>query len=62
MPKAIIYVRVSDARQVENTSLDGQEKVCREWCHSNGTREPLRRRLIFWGQGVGMEDARVWWV
>jgi hypothetical protein len=25
-------------------------------------REPLRRRLIFRGQGVGMEDARVWWV
>jgi site-specific DNA recombinase len=34
--KAIIYVRVSDARQVENTSLDSQEKVCREWCRTNG--------------------------
>ncbi len=35
MAKAIIYVRVSDSRQVENTSLDGQEKVCREWCRTN---------------------------
>ena len=36
MPKAIIYVRVSDSRQVDNTSLDSQEKVCRDWCHTNG--------------------------
>jgi hypothetical protein len=36
--------------------FDGARKV------SDELREPLRRRLIFWGQGVGMEDARVWWV
>jgi DNA invertase Pin-like site-specific DNA recombinase len=35
MPKAIIYVRVSDSRQIENTSLAGQEAVCREWCRTN---------------------------
>jgi site-specific DNA recombinase len=36
MGKAVIYIRVSDARQVDNTSLDGQEKTCREWCLRNG--------------------------
>ena len=35
MAKAIIYTRVSDSRQVDNTSLDGQETVCREWCRAN---------------------------
>lgn len=30
--KAIAYVRVSDQRQIENTSLDTQEQVCRKWC------------------------------
>lgn len=30
--RAFIYVRVSDDRQAENTSLESQEKVCREWC------------------------------
>jgi site-specific DNA recombinase len=30
--KALIYVRVSDDRQTDNTSLDSQEAVCREWC------------------------------
>ena len=36
MPKAIVYTRVSDSRQVDNTSLDGQQAVCREWCRTNG--------------------------
>src|SRR5437868_12685967 len=35
MGKAVIYVRVSDARQIENTSLAGQETVCRGWCREN---------------------------
>ena len=35
MGKAVIYVRVSEARQIENTSLAGQEAVCREWCRKN---------------------------
>ena len=34
--KAVIYVRVSDARQSDNTSLDAQEQFCREWCTRNG--------------------------
>ncbi len=36
MSKAIIYVRVSSSRQVENTSLESQEAACREWCARNG--------------------------
>jgi DNA invertase Pin-like site-specific DNA recombinase len=36
MGKAIIYVRVSSSRQVENTSLESQEAACREWCARNG--------------------------
>ncbi len=34
--KAVIYVRVSDMRQVENASLDSQESACRDWCGING--------------------------
>ena len=33
---AILYVRVSDQRQVDNTSLVSQEAVCRSWCEQNG--------------------------
>ena len=36
--KAVIYVRVSDARQADNTSLDAQEQFCREWCARNGVQ------------------------
>ena len=36
MSKAVIYVRVSSPRQVENTSLDVQETACRDWCAQNG--------------------------
>jgi site-specific DNA recombinase len=53
MPKAIIYVRVSDARQVENTSLDSQEKVCREWCHTNG----LEVSRVFIERGESAKSA-----
>ena len=35
MGQAVIYVRVSETRQIENTSLAGQEAVCREWCRVN---------------------------
>jgi site-specific DNA recombinase len=51
--KAIIYVRVSDARQVENTSLDSQEKVCREWCHTNG----LEVSRVFIERGESAKSA-----
>lgn len=36
MAGAVLYVRVSDARQVKGTSLDVQERVCRDWCEANG--------------------------
>jgi len=36
--RAIVYVRVSDARQKDNTSLDAQEQFCRQWCESNGVQ------------------------
>jgi site-specific DNA recombinase len=35
MAKAIVYTRVSDARQIDNTSLMGQQDVCRQWCSRN---------------------------
>ncbi len=34
--RAILYLRVSSGRQVDNTSLKGQETVCRKWCRDNG--------------------------
>src|SRR6185312_14916587 len=36
MEKSFIYVRVSDDRQVENTSLGSQEDLCREYCRQKG--------------------------
>jgi site-specific DNA recombinase len=36
MGKAVIYIRVSDSRQVDNTSLEAQERICRSWCQGNG--------------------------
>jgi site-specific DNA recombinase len=36
MPSAVIYARVSFRRQVEGTSLETQEAVCREWCAAQG--------------------------
>lgn len=35
-PQAVIYVRVSSLDQVDNTSLENQEKECRKWCERNG--------------------------
>ncbi|PIP56716.1 hypothetical protein COX05_01550 [candidate division WWE3 bacterium CG22_combo_CG10-13_8_21_14_all_39_12] len=35
-PKAVIYTRVSSAEQVENTSLDSQEKSCRAYAQQQG--------------------------
>ena len=34
--RAVLYLRVSSDRQVDNTSLKGQESVCRKWCRDNG--------------------------
>jgi site-specific DNA recombinase len=36
MPSAVIYARVSDRKQIDNTSLAEQERVCREWCAGQG--------------------------
>jgi site-specific DNA recombinase len=54
MPKAIIYVRVSDSRQVENTSLDGQERVCRDWCRTNGLE--VERVFVERGESAKSDD------
>ena len=35
MGKALIYVRVSDPRQIDRTSLGTQESMCRAWCELN---------------------------
>ncbi len=43
--KGIIYTRVSSEEQVDGTSLDFQEKICREYCKSKGIEilgEPYR--------------------
>lgn len=34
--RAIIYIRVSEGRQVDNTSLESQEDACRRWSAQNG--------------------------
>jgi site-specific DNA recombinase len=34
--KAVLYCRVSTKEQVDNTSLESQERICREWCAKNG--------------------------
>jgi site-specific DNA recombinase len=36
MPHSVIYVRISDAKQIGNTSLAEQERVCRAWCAVQG--------------------------
>jgi site-specific DNA recombinase len=36
MPTAVIYLRVSDPRQVERLSLDTQEAECRAYCQREG--------------------------
>lgn len=36
MKKGIIYVRVSSADQTQGTSLDSQERACREYAEKNG--------------------------
>jgi site-specific DNA recombinase len=33
---AVVYIRVSSDRQIENTSLDGQERACKDFCHKHG--------------------------
>ena len=33
---AVIYIRVSTSRQLENASLETQLRACREFCDRNG--------------------------
>ena len=54
MASAIIYVRVSDARQVDNTSLASQETICREWCDRNG----LSVAKVFVERGESAKSAQ----
>jgi DNA invertase Pin-like site-specific DNA recombinase len=35
-PVAVIYCRISDKKQVGNTSLAEQERACRQWCREQG--------------------------
>jgi site-specific DNA recombinase len=51
--KAIIYARVSDARQIENTSLVSQQEVCREWCDRGG----LEVARVFVERGESAKSA-----
>src|SRR5579872_5141815 len=36
MKRAIIYLRISSDKQINNTSLDTQEKICRTYCETEG--------------------------
>ena len=53
MSGSIIYVRVSDARQIDNTSLDSQQSMCREWCAHNG----LDVKRVFVERGESAKSA-----
>jgi DNA invertase Pin-like site-specific DNA recombinase len=50
---AVVYVRVSSSRQVENYSLDVQEDACRGYCRSNGW--PIAR--VFREEGESAKSA-----
>jgi len=34
--RAVIYIRVSDPSQIENHSLETQDKICREYAKTKG--------------------------
>ena len=53
MSKAYIYVRVSSDEQVENNSLDTQERVCREYC----LRESIEVATVFREEGESAKTA-----
>lgn len=50
---ALVYVRVSSARQVENFSLGVQEQACREHCRSLG----LEVARVFREEGESAKSA-----
>ena len=47
---AVLYLRVSDDRQTENTSLGTQEEICRAWCSKN--RIDVERVFIDGGESA----------
>lgn len=49
MKKALIYCRVSTAKQEEGTSLDSQESICREYAETNGYRVIKATKEVFTG-------------
>jgi len=53
MSKAVIYVRVSSSRQVDNTSLESQEAACREWCR----QQKLQVAHVFVERGESAKTA-----
>src|SRR5210317_1992509 len=53
MKRAAIYVRVSSAEQVEGTSLETQEKACREYC----TKEGMEVVKVFSDKGESAKTA-----
>ncbi len=43
MSRAVLYVRVSNADQVDNYSLETQEKECRRYCERQGLVDRIFR-------------------
>ena len=53
MSRAVIYIRVSSSDQVEGTSLETQEKTCREYC----AREDMEVAKLFSDRGESAKTA-----
>jgi predicted site-specific integrase-resolvase len=51
--RAVVYIRVSTSEQVENFSLDTQERACREYCD----REELDVDRVFREEGESAKTA-----
>ncbi len=51
--KGVIYVRVSSFEQVEGTSLDSQEKICRNFCQEKG----IEIKKLFKEEGESAKTA-----
>ena len=50
---AVIYPRVSSLKQVDGTSLDTQERACRDWCDQNG----VYVEMVFLERGESAKTA-----
>jgi site-specific DNA recombinase len=49
----VIYVRVSSDRQIDNTSLDHQERACRTYCEQQGWKVSM----LFREEGASAKTA-----